>query len=306
MPEPLTVTKQQLIDDLKNMGIVKGDMLNLKISLKSIGKVEGGADTVIDALLEVVGGEGTLVTDSFVEPFPVFLSFMHKNKVSSDDSLSYAGAITNAIMKKPGVYRATHPIQRFAAVGKRAKELAEGFTVDSEPYGFGTTMAEMGAKNLRVGGKDKVVGIGTTHMAIGHHGFKQKKIGKAIYYIDKNGKKRLYRANWANGCPVGFNGMLDRLKKNGLILAEGKVGHSEAILTSMKDTLAFEIELFKSEPGAFLCSDPTCHFCSFTWKASKYSFVQACMAAVKRKKIKKLLNLIGVKFFGGVYPKKNI
>lgn len=303
MSENGLITKQQLVEDFKKMGIVKGDMLNLKISLKSIGKVEGGADTVIDALLEVVGEEGTLVADSFVEPFPAFLSFMYKNKVSSDDSLSYAGAITNAIMKKTGVFRASHPIQRFAAVGKRAKELTEGFTVDSEPYGFGTTMAEMGAKNLRVGGRNKVVGIGTTHMAICHHNLKQKRIGKAIYYIDKKGNKKLYKANWANGCPVGFNGMLDRLKENGLILAEGKVGQAESILTSMKDTLAFEIELFKSEPGAFLCGDPTCHFCSFNWKASKYTFFQACIAAVKRKKFKKLLNFIAIQLFGREYPR---
>ena len=281
------ITRTRLAEDLRKLGIQKGDILNLKISLKSIGNVEGGAETVIDALLDVVGDEGTLVTDSFVEPFPVFLSFLNKNKISSDDSLSYAGAITNAIMKKPGVCRASHPIQRFAAIGKQAKHLTESFTVESEPYGFLKEMALMGAKNIRIGGKDKVVGVGTTHIAICELKLKQRRIGKGIYYIDREGNKKLYKADWANGCPVGFNNLIDRFRADGKIFAEGKAGAAEYIITSMKDTLEYEMELLKKEPSAFLCDDPTCHFCSFTWKASKYSFCDACKAAVKRKKFKK-------------------
>jgi len=50
-----TISKDKLVSDLKNLGVKKGDALNLKISLKSIGHVEGGPVTVIDALMEVVG-----------------------------------------------------------------------------------------------------------------------------------------------------------------------------------------------------------------------------------------------------------
>jgi len=302
MSDKQIFTRDSLVDDFRKLGIEKGDILNLKISLKSIGLVEGGAETVIDALLEVVGDEGTLVTDSFVEPFPVFLSFMYKNKISSDDSLSYAGAITNAIMKKPDVFRASHPIQRFAAIGKYARELTENFTADSEPYGFLKQMANMGAKNIRVGGKDKVVGVGTTHIAICDLKLKQKRIGKGIFYIGSDGKKKIFEADWANGCPVGFNNLIERFRSAGKIQSEGTVGNAECIVTSMKDTLDFEMELLKKDPGAFLCDDPTCHFCSFAWKASKYTFFQACMAAIKRKKFKKLAMFLLIGLIGKEYP----
>ena len=302
MPDAGVVTKEKLVSDFRKLGIVEGDMLNLKISLKSIGKVEGGADTVIEALLEVVGDEGTLVTDSFVDPYPAFLRFKYKNRISSGESTSYAGAITNAIMKKKDVYRADHPIQRFAAIGKRAKELTESFTKDSEPYSFARTMAEMGAKNLRVGGKDKVVGVGTTHVAICELKLKQKIIKKGIYYKDKDGQIKFFVMDWANGCPVGFNNLIDKFRENGKILAEGMVGNTESMITSMKDTLDFERELLKKDPGAFLCSDPTCHFCSFAWKASKYSFCQACRAAVKRKNFKKLAMFLLIGLIGKEYP----
>ncbi len=304
MPETGPVTKAQLVDDFRNMGIVKGDMLNLKISLKSIGKVEGGADTVIDSLLEVVGDEGTLVTDSFVDPYPAFLKFKYRNRISSDKSTSYAGAITNAIMKKPGVFRADHPIQRFAAVGGRAKELTESFDINSEPYSFGRTMAEMGAKNLRVGGMDKVVGVGTTHIPICELKLKQKIIKKGIYYIDKkDGRKKFFVMDWANGCPVGFNNLIHKFRKDGVILKEGKVGNAESMITSMMDTLVYERELIKNDPGAFLCDDPLCHFCSFAWKASKYTLFQACTAAIKRKNFKKLAMFLLIGLIGKRYPR---
>ena len=50
-----------LVKDLRNLGIKEGDVVITHSSLKSMGNVEGGADTVIDALIEAVGSEGTVL-----------------------------------------------------------------------------------------------------------------------------------------------------------------------------------------------------------------------------------------------------
>ena len=63
------ITKEDLITDFKKLGVKRGDFLNVKCSLKSIGDVVGGAKTLIDALLAVVDTEGTIVTDSFVNAY---------------------------------------------------------------------------------------------------------------------------------------------------------------------------------------------------------------------------------------------
>ena len=55
------VTKQDILFSLSLMGIQSGDLLLVHSALSSIGQVEGGADTVIDALLETIGPKGTLV-----------------------------------------------------------------------------------------------------------------------------------------------------------------------------------------------------------------------------------------------------
>ena len=53
--------KAKLVEQFKNLGIKEGMTLLVHSSLRRVGKVDGGADTVIDALLEVLGENGTLL-----------------------------------------------------------------------------------------------------------------------------------------------------------------------------------------------------------------------------------------------------
>ena len=55
------ITFDSLRNDLKALGVSSGDLLFLRISYKAIGRVEGGPKTFVDALLDVVGKEGTIV-----------------------------------------------------------------------------------------------------------------------------------------------------------------------------------------------------------------------------------------------------
>ena len=59
------VTSQMITDVLKQQGITKGDTIMLHSSLSKLGYVEGGAETVITAFLELVDKDGTLVMPSF-------------------------------------------------------------------------------------------------------------------------------------------------------------------------------------------------------------------------------------------------
>ena len=60
-----TVTKEDLIRDLRALGVREGMKLQVHSSLSRIGWVEGGADAVLDALMTVVTPEGTLMLPSF-------------------------------------------------------------------------------------------------------------------------------------------------------------------------------------------------------------------------------------------------
>ena len=48
-------TKEQLKKQVENMGLTGEETILIHSSMKSIGEVEGGADTVLDALIEYFG-----------------------------------------------------------------------------------------------------------------------------------------------------------------------------------------------------------------------------------------------------------
>lgn len=55
------VLKQDLLEALSNVGVCRGQTLMVHTSLGSLGFVCGGAQVVIEALLESVGCEGTVM-----------------------------------------------------------------------------------------------------------------------------------------------------------------------------------------------------------------------------------------------------
>jgi len=63
--EKIHVTKEDIKRGLETLGLKNGDSVGVHSSLSSFGYVEGGANAVIDALLEVVGPEGTIVMPTY-------------------------------------------------------------------------------------------------------------------------------------------------------------------------------------------------------------------------------------------------
>src|SRR5437870_13190931 len=55
------LTRMQLIADLKSLGVEPDNVHMVHCSLSSLGYVVGGVDTVVAALLELLGPTGTLV-----------------------------------------------------------------------------------------------------------------------------------------------------------------------------------------------------------------------------------------------------
>lgn len=261
------ITKAMLVNDMRNFGIQAGDRLNVKASLRSIGHIEGGADTLIEALLEVVGANGTIFTDSFVKDFPLKELKKHPDScLVNENTLSYAGALANAMFKYPGAKRSPHPIQKFAAIGADADWVLE-HDINSEPYSVLHRLALEGGKNLKIGEIGKVHGVGTTHCAIETLKWRQKMPVRGVVYT-RNGKKEIFYHNWPTGCMKAFDSLMPLYELNGGILSKGKIGHSIAYLTDMGKTYELEVLLGKYKPESLKCSDPDCFRCRLGWEHS--------------------------------------
>jgi len=131
------VSKEGIQQGLEDVGLAKGDVVFVHSSLSSFGRVEGGADAVVDALLETVGAEGTVVMPTFT-----WDAFHDKERVVFDVAKTpcETGAIPEALRKRPAVMRSPHICHSVAALGLHAKDvMGDG----RSPFGQGSTFARL-------------------------------------------------------------------------------------------------------------------------------------------------------------------
>jgi len=55
------ITRSKLVTDLGKLGVSIGNTIMLHASVRAIGWIVGGPDVVIQALLDVLGAQGTLI-----------------------------------------------------------------------------------------------------------------------------------------------------------------------------------------------------------------------------------------------------
>lgn len=142
-------TKEQLMQHLQEMGLKPSDAIMVHSSMKSIGPVEGGADTVLDALMEYFA-HGLLMLPT------------HTWKTTKGDGSIYdpakepacVGILPNLFMKRPGVVRSLHPTHSMAAYGREAEAFLAGEENAASPCapdGAWGRLREIKAKILLLG-----------------------------------------------------------------------------------------------------------------------------------------------------------
>ncbi len=121
----------QFANDLHKLGLRSGGVLLVHASLRSLGAVPGGAETVIEGLLAALEKEGTLLM-----PALTYETVTSQNPVFDVDATpSCVGALPEYFRTRPGTRRSLHPTHSVCAVGSLAEELLEPHQWDSTPCG---------------------------------------------------------------------------------------------------------------------------------------------------------------------------
>src|SRR5262249_17025747 len=126
------------VRDLRALGIRPGGLLLVHSSLSSLGFVPGGVETVVRALIEVVGLRGTLV-------LPAHSWDEMEAGGRTFDVLrteTCVGAIPEAFRRRPGVVRSMHPTHSVAATGPLAAWLIADHESCATPCGPGSPYAK--------------------------------------------------------------------------------------------------------------------------------------------------------------------
>jgi aminoglycoside 3-N-acetyltransferase len=113
------VTQAMIVAGLRELGLGAGDGVIVHSSLKSFGLVEGGPRTVVEALMEVLTPQGTLLMPSFNHG-----AAFEESAPGYFDPLSTPttnGAIPDCFWRMPGVLRSLDPTHPVAAWGHNAQ-----------------------------------------------------------------------------------------------------------------------------------------------------------------------------------------
>ena len=226
-------------------------------SLRSIGTVEGGADTVIDALLAALGPDGTLVAPTFTGQFrdPGFV-------YDPAETPGTTGSIPNRLFRRPEARRTVHIVQTVAAIGPLRDTI-----IDAGGHDGWDAQPSMRAI-FDLDGWFLLLGVPYQNLTAGH--FMEQEIGSHRGPRVAEGLQRLpdgrvvplRSETWGPdpsfpGMPersYDFNRLGEGLEGRGLV-RRGAVGNAIARLFRARDLERTVREMFAADPELFFIVD---------------------------------------------------
>jgi aminoglycoside N3'-acetyltransferase len=132
---PAAVTTETLTRDLRRLGVQGGDTLMVHTSLRAIGRLRDGPDSVLDALEEAVGDDGTLlmvlgaeITHDWVNRLPEperpgLLAGAPPFDAVTAPVFHEVGYFAEIFRRRERTLVTDNPSGRFGARGRRAQDL---------------------------------------------------------------------------------------------------------------------------------------------------------------------------------------
>jgi aminoglycoside 3-N-acetyltransferase len=257
-PLQVDISKSRLLEDFKKMGVKKGDHISVALSLKSIGHVIGGSETFIEAIIEAVGKDGTVMMNTNTRSYR--LSKIHKSKIfDSKQTPTINGLVPETFRKRQGAIRSQHPVTSVTAYGKFAKYLTENHNENSRRFIPYSRLAQIGGKSLFIGTGNRLVSI--RHEAQDLAGLLNavKMRPRTVKYKDRTGKICIY-SYYGSTCTRQLPKMVPILVDM-QIVEIGRIGLARSIIASTKDLLYEMTEMLKEDPTLNLCDKIYCLWC---------------------------------------------
>ena len=242
------VKKEMIVAGLRRLALRGGDRVMVHSSLSRFGYVEGGAYTVIEALLEVVGRTGTLLMPTF--------NHGRARVFDRENTPSYNGRITETFRHSPGVLRGNHPTHPYAAIGPDAARYLRDSRL-AITWGPESPLGRLVAD----GGWILLLGVAHGNSTAQHHGETYNRVKcfgldtAAAYIIDDEGETMpTVSAAWRNGnCPYTSREHEKRLRFLGAV-RDTYIGASHVQMMRGSETVKAVGQLVRGETGVDHCA----------------------------------------------------
>ncbi len=260
---------------LQQVGVRRGDVLLVHSSLSGCGPVRGGAATVLQAVREAVGPEGTALFPTFTRPFiylggTVNRSYQYRPFDAADPEQVWTGEIPRALLRGgPGVRRSRHVTHSWAGFGAEAAACLDGHAPAAPPAAEESPMGEA----LRRRGRILFFGCSlaaTTFLHYLEHVCEMPFLAPAVCRVRQAdgslrtvaipghlpGHRDFYRGNQAEKCKF-----FRRAVAAGLVIHRVRLGLGQVLLLDLGQLEAIGRRLLHEDPRVLLCDDPDCEFC---------------------------------------------
>lgn len=245
--------KENLLEQIKELGIKPDDTLLIHSSMKAIGQVEGGADTVLDVFSEYLE-DGLLILPT------------HTWKQMNDDYPLFdpktepccVGILPELFRQRNGVFRSLHPTHSLAAKGKDAKSFTEGEEKFDTPCNRQGCYGKLYDRNAKI----LLLGVGFNRNTFLHGVEEWLNIPKRLEDFYKNlailmadgsvVERPVYPHHKPGGINVAdrFHKMEEDLAREGII-QRGKFGDADCILCDAAPMADLVTEYLKKDPDFF-------------------------------------------------------
>jgi aminoglycoside 3-N-acetyltransferase len=247
----MPLSKDDILQGLRELGVQPGMVVMAHSALGAFGQIEGGADTVIDALIEAVGPEGTLLMPA-MGGAPVF---------DVDATPSNVGRITDCFWRREDVTRSIHPTHSVAGLGTLARRIIEGHL--DQPTAIGPDspwgrVAQMDNGYILFLGCDQDRNT-LLHTAEDIANGAYLKTLQRDYYDEQRQIKTLVMERFPG--PHRDFIQMDRLFLEAGAMQIGKIGGAVCRLMKAKEILSLAVEALRRDPAAVLCDNPHCVDC---------------------------------------------
>ncbi len=250
----IEVTRPDVVEILKTLGVQPGDGLLVHSALQFLGKPQGGVGIYLDAIQDVLGPEGTLAAPAF--------NFSFAKGEDYDPETAPAvgmGTFSEFVRQLPDARRTPHPMQSLAVIGKYAEELAGLDTPGA--FDDGSAFDRI----LQLDFKLLLLGADIQAVAMIHYSEQRCEVP---YRFRKDFSGKIKREGaWQEvtyqllardleiDAQMEIYPIKDRMESRGLWRQE-KLGYGAVALFSLADFVEISGEFFAEDPWVFVTNKP--------------------------------------------------
>lgn len=255
----MSVTPTNLEHALRDAGLGPGDAVLVHSSLRSVGPIDGGSETVVSVMLDLLGPSGTLMVPTFT-----YTRNLPKPWFDSRTTAGLTGALAEAVRQWPGSIRSLHPTHSVAAIGSHADEMTTGH-LQVRALGIGSPIDRL----AQAGGKVLLIGVDHRANSTIHVGEEHAGAAKVTWYDHKleamvrlsSGELVSHELDDSPSCSAAFNAIEGPLRDRQLVI-DGKVGGAPLQVMRGSDVVDLVVSLLRDDPRRLLCTWAGCRPCT--------------------------------------------